>query len=254
MFAPEQRFSDTMPVVNMACMCFTEWDTFSVQVDDIVSSSMVCLDRADSIFDGVLPIAEEALVAYVAHCVAVGAFARVSRRFAAPARVCKGSANWRLDLADGDADLVRDGAVVVGVPKTTRYAFGTGALRVVRALGSWGGRAPFAGRRSTFARRWPAFGGAGPAMPFAFAGCLAVAVVGLAYTLIRGFLPGLLGGLLEMLASMRLEVTAIKYLRFRLRLRLRELRSVEVMRGFNIKEHNPSVHTRAFFAFFVNPV
>ena len=40
MFAPEQRFSDTMPVVDMACMCFTEWDTFSVQVD--VSSSMVC--------------------------------------------------------------------------------------------------------------------------------------------------------------------------------------------------------------------
>ena len=40
----------------------------------------------------------------------------------------------------------------------------------------------------------------------------------------------------------------------RLRLRLRELRSVEVMRGFNIKEHNPTVHTRAFFAFFVNSV
>ena len=63
MFAPEQRFSDTMPVVDMACMYFTEWDTFPVQVS--VSSLMVCLDRADSIFDGVLPIAEEELVAYV---------------------------------------------------------------------------------------------------------------------------------------------------------------------------------------------
>jgi hypothetical protein len=36
--------------------------------------------------------------------------------------------------------------------------------------------------------------------------------------------------------------------------RLRKLRSVEVMRGFTVKEHNPSVHTRAFFAFFVNLV
>jgi hypothetical protein len=36
--------------------------------------------------------------------------------------------------------------------------------------------------------------------------------------------------------------------------RLRKLRSVEVMRGFTVKEHNPSVHTRAFFAFCVNSV
>ena len=40
----------------------------------------------------------------------------------------------------------------------------------------------------------------------------------------------------------------------RLRLRLGKLRSVEDMRGFNVKEHNPSVHTRACFAFFVNSV
>ena len=192
MVAPEQRFSDMMPVVNMACMCFTEWDTFTVQVDVILS--MVCLDRVDSIFDGVLPIAEEALIAYVAQGVAVGTLARVSRRFAAPARVCNGSANWRLDLADGDADLVRDRAVVVGVPERACCAFGTGAPRVVRALGSWGGRAPFAGRRCAFARRWLAFGGAGPAMHFAFAGCYAVTTVGLTHTLIRGFLPQAFGG------------------------------------------------------------
>jgi hypothetical protein len=64
MFTPEQRFSDTMPVVDVACMCFTERDTFSVQVE--VRSSMVCLDRAGSVFDGVLPVFELTLVADVA--------------------------------------------------------------------------------------------------------------------------------------------------------------------------------------------
>ena len=56
MFAPEQMLSDTMPVVDMACMCFTESDTSFVQVD--VSSSMVCLVMAGTIFDCVLPFAE----------------------------------------------------------------------------------------------------------------------------------------------------------------------------------------------------
>ena len=111
-----------MPVVDMACMCFTEWDTFSVQVD--VRSSMVCLDRAGSVFDGAPSFFEEALVAHVAQGVSVSALARVSRRFAASARVCKCSANRWLDFADGEADLVRDGVIVVSVSEWACRPFG----------------------------------------------------------------------------------------------------------------------------------
>ena len=85
---------------------------------------MVCLDRAGSVFDGVLSFFELALVAHVAQGVAVGALARVPRRLAAPARVCKGSANRWLDLADGDADFVRDGVIVVSVPEWACCPFG----------------------------------------------------------------------------------------------------------------------------------
>ena len=85
---------------------------------------MVCLDRAGSVFDGVLSSFEETLVAHVAQGVATGALTRVTRRLAAPACVCKGSANRWLDLADGDADLVRDGVIVVSVPEWACRPFG----------------------------------------------------------------------------------------------------------------------------------
>ena len=57
-------------------MCFIKLDTPFVQVE--VSTSMVCLVRTGGIFDGALSFVEEALVAYVAQGVAVGALARVT--------------------------------------------------------------------------------------------------------------------------------------------------------------------------------
>ena len=111
MFAPEQRFSDTMPVVDMACMCFTELDTSSVQVD--VRSSMVCLlMRAGPIFDVGLPFFEEASDAGVSQGVAVGTLAGVSCRLAAPASVRKGPAHWWLEFADLVVERLRDRRVV----------------------------------------------------------------------------------------------------------------------------------------------
>ena len=97
MFAPEHRFSDTSPVVWLACTCFTDWDTCCSQA--LIRVFAFCLVRAAAIGDAVFALLELALATRVAQRVSCCALARVSRGLAAPAVVCVCLAHWRLECS-----------------------------------------------------------------------------------------------------------------------------------------------------------